>query len=284
VNVLKNLADFIGIPHGCAGLILIAVFWPLNWLLPDGTMRSSFFFFPLWLGYVLAVDALVLLRSGTSILSRSRRDFIWLFFTSAPAWWLFEWINHRTRNWEYLGSAVFNGLEYFILCTISFSTVMPAVFETAELVRTFRWTQRFVNGARLVLTRSLAIRLFLAGLAMLALTVLWPKYFYPLVWGAVFLILEPLNIALRRRHLFIWLKDGDWRPVISLSVGALICGFFWEMWNYFSYPKWIYHTPGANFLHIFQMPLLGYGGYVPFAWELFALRNFLAPNAAPLRL
>jgi len=67
-------------------------------------------------------------------------------------------------------------------------------------------------------------------------------------------------------------------------VGAVICGFFWEMWNYFSYPKWIYHTPGANFLHIFQMPLLGYGGYVPFAWELFALRNFLAPNAAPLRL
>jgi len=74
---------------------------------------------------------------------------------------------------------------------------------------------------------------------MLALTLLWPKYFYPLVWGAVFLILEPLNIARRRRHLFTWLKDGDWRPVISLSVGALICGFFWEMWNHFSYPKWI---------------------------------------------
>ena len=160
---------------------------------------------------------------------------------------------------------------------------MPAVFETAELVRTFRWTERFVNGPRLVPTRSFAIGLFLAGLAMLALTLLWPKYFYPLIWGAVFLILEPLNIALGRQHLFTWLKDGDWRPVISLSVGALICGFFWEMWNYFSYPKWIYHTPGANFLHIFQMPLLGYGGYVPFAWELFALRNFLSPNAAPLR-
>ncbi len=265
-------------------MVLIAVFWPLNWLLPDETMRSSYFFFPLWLGYILVVDAIVLLRSGTSILRRSRRDFVWLFVTSAPAWWLFEWINERTRNWEYLGANVFNNLEYFILCTISFSTVMPGVFETAELVRTFRWTDRFVNGARLLPTRLFAICLFLTGLAMLALALLWPKYFYPLVWGAVFLILEPINIVLGRQHLFTWLKNGDWRPVISLSVGALICGFFWEMWNYFSYPKWIYHTPGANYLHIFEMPLLGYGGYVPFAWELFALRNFLVPNAAPLRL
>jgi len=152
MSVVRNLAAFFRIPHGCLGLVLIAVFWPLNWLLPDETMRSSFFFFPLWLGYTLIVDALVLLRSGTSILTRSRSDFVWLFVTSAPAWWLFEWINQRTRNWEYLGSAVFNGLEYFILCTISFSTVMPAVFETAELVRTFRWTERFVNGPRLAPT------------------------------------------------------------------------------------------------------------------------------------
>ena len=35
---------------------------------------------------------------------------------------------------------------------------------------------------------------------------------------------------------------------------------------------------------IFEMPLLGYIGYLPFAWELYALRNFLSPNAGPLRL
>jgi hypothetical protein len=28
-------------------------------------------------------------------------------------------------------------------------------------------------------------------------------------------------------------------------------------------------------LHVFEMPLLGYGGYVPFALELFVLRNLL---------
>src|SRR5438128_1277944 len=128
--------------QGRAGLILIAVFWPLNWLLPDETRRTAYLFFPLWLGYALVVDMLVLLRSGTSILNRSRRDFVRLFFTSAPAWWLFEWINTRTGNWEYLGGEAFSDLDHFVLSTISFSTVMPAVFETAELVRTFRWTER----------------------------------------------------------------------------------------------------------------------------------------------
>jgi len=284
VDASRNSRRLLGIPQARAGLILVAVFWPLNWLLPDETRRTAYLFFPLWLGYALVVDALVLSRSGTSIINRSRRDFVWLFFTSAPAWWLFEWINERTGNWEYLGSEAFSDLEHFLLSTVSFSTVMPAVFETAELVRTFRWTERFAAGKRLAPTRLLAVGLFLIGVTMLALALFRPRYFYPLIWGAVFLILEPLNIALGRQHLFTWLEEGDWRPIISLSLGALICGFFWECWNYFSFPKWVYHTPGAEFLHIFEMPLLGYIGYLPFAWELYALRNFLSPNAAALRL
>ncbi|MBU6401151.1 MAG: hypothetical protein KGS61_12595 [Verrucomicrobia bacterium] len=271
-------------PQGRAGLILVAVFWPLNWLLPDATMRSSFFFFPLWLGYVLVVDAWVVGRSGTSLLTRSRREFLGLFCASAPAWWLFEWINQRTGNWEYLGTGVFNNFEYAVLCTLSFSTVMPAVFETAELVRTFGWADRFAAGARLALTGPAVVGLFLLGVTMLALILVWPRVFYPLVWGSIFLILEPINLALGRQHLFLWLEKGDWRPVVSLSVGALICGFFWEMWNFFSYPKWIYHTPGVEFLHVFEMPLLGYLGYIPFAWELFALRNLLLPKAGAPRL
>ena len=67
--------------------------------------------------------------------------------------------------------------------------------------------------------------------------------------------------------------------MIALAIGALICGCFWELWNYYSYPKWIYRTPGAQFWHVFEMPLLGFGGYLPFGWDLFALRNLLWPSA-----
>lgn len=267
--------------HGWLGLLLLAVCWPLNWSLPG--MRTAYLFFPLWLGYILAVDALVVGRTGSSLWTRSRRGFVLLFVTSVPVWWLFEAINRRTANWEYLGSNSFTALEYYLLCTVSFSTVMPAVFETAELVRSFPWMGRLASGPRVRPTPALNFGMFLGGGAMLALTLTWPKYCYPFVWISLVLILEPLNGWLGRRHFLQHLQRGDWRLVASLALGAVICGFFWEMWNYYSYPKWIYHTPGAQFLHIFEMPLLGYGGYVPFALELWALKNFLRPRAPGAR-
>jgi hypothetical protein len=274
-------------PQGWLGLLLLSVCWPLNWALPG--MRTAYLFFPLWLGYILTVDGMVLRRSGTSLLRRSPRDFALLFLASAPMWWLFELINQRTHNWEYLGEDTLSDFEYYLLCTVSFSTVMPAVFETAELVYGFQWVDRFRRGPRLEWSRQsclllLPIAAFLAGWAMLALVLVWPKFFYPFVWLSVFFILEPLNGWRGKRHLLEDLRLGDWRPVVSLSLGSLLCGFFWEMWNYYSFPKWIYHTPGADFFHVFEMPLLGYFGYLPFAWELFALRNFLWPREQPFRV
>ena len=273
---------FLQISHGVWGLILIAILWPLNWFLPG--LRTAYLFFPLWLGYILAVDALVLARSGTSLLARSRRDFVLLFILSAPAWWLFEIINQRTHNWEYLGREHFTDLEYFLLCSVSFSTVMPAVFETAELVYTFRWTTRLASGRPTGRSPRAPLMLFVTGALMLVSVWIWPRHCYPLVWLSVVFLLEPINLWLGRGHFLQHLRQGDWRIVVSLSLGALICGFFWELWNYYSWPKWIYHTPGAEFLHIFEMPLLGYGGYLPFAWELYALRNLVWSNNNSFRV
>lgn len=264
------------------GILLLAVCWPLNWMLPG--VRTAYLFFPLWLGYILTVDGLVGWRTGSSLWRRSRKGFTQLFLLSAPAWWLFELINHRTGNWEYLGAGSFTRIEYYALSTLSFSTVMPAVFETAELVRSFRWVNALPRGAGLPDSPQIQIRMFATGLGMLALVLAGPNYFYPLVWIALIFILEPLNQRLGRTHFLECLRRGDWRPVVSLSLGALICGFFWEMWNFWSWPRWIYHTPGANFLHVFAMPLLGYGGYIPFALELFALKNFLWKRGPALRL
>jgi hypothetical protein len=262
------------------GLILVAVCWPLNWTLPG--VRTSYLFFPLWLGYTLVVDALVQRRAGTSLWSRSRKNFVLLFLFSAPVWWLFELINLRTANWEYLGRELFSPFQFNLLCTLSFSVVVPAVFESAELTRSFDWMQRFASGPRVPATRGIFIGLLVIGLAMLSATLVWPKIFYPLTWTSLVFILEPINYWSGRPYFLKELRAGDWRTLISLSVGALICGFFWEMWNYYSFPKWIYHIPGLAFLRIFEMPLLGYGGYVPFALELYALKNFVWPNGPGL--
>jgi hypothetical protein len=269
-------------PHGWAGLLLIALAWPLNWGLPG--LRTHLLFFPLWLGYALLVDALVLRRSGTSILTRSPRDFALLFACSAPAWWLFEAFNARTHNWQYLGGDRFGGLAYFLLTTLSFSTVMPAVFGTAELVRSAGWMIRFQSGPRLKPTRPVLLAMLGVGLAMLVLSMSLPRYFYPFLWGSAFFLVEPVNVWRGRPSLLGYLGRGDWRPVAALALGALVCGFFWEMWNFWSYPKWTYQTPGVEFLHVFEMPLLGYLGYPPFGLELFALLYLISPRPPRLRL
>jgi len=269
-------------PRFWVGLVLVGVCWPLNWGLPG--VRTAYLFFPLWLGYILVLDALVQRRTGSSLWLRSRTGFVLLFVVSAPVWWLFELINWRTRNWEYLGVEQFGWLEYNALCTLSFSTVMPAVFETAEWVRSFGWMERFAPGPCVPRTRRVFLGSFLTGLVMLALLLAWPGQFYAFVWMSLVLILEPLNGWAGRPHLLAKLHRGDWRELISLSIGALVCGCFWEMWNELSYPKWIYHTPGVGFLHIFEMPLLGYFGYIPFAFELYLLKGLLWPRGAELRL
>ena len=66
----------------------------------DAKRRDGVSLFPLWLGYVLVVDALVAARTGSSMWTRSRKEFVLLFVASSPVWWMFEVINHRTANWQ----------------------------------------------------------------------------------------------------------------------------------------------------------------------------------------
>ncbi len=268
--------------HGWVGVALALVFWVLNWTL-DG-LRTHVYFFPMWLGYVLAVDGLVFARRGRSPLRRSPREFILLFAASVPAWWIFEAFNWRTNNWTYVGTELFSGLEYAVLASLAFSTVMPAVFVTAELVRSFRWVERLREGPRVPRSAATAAGFFAAGWLVVGLIVLWPNAFYPFIWGSMFCLIEPVNIWLGRPSLFDHLHVRDWRPAVSVALGALICGFFWELWNVFSYPKWTYRTPGVEFLHVFEMPLLGYIGYLPFGLELLALGYLLRGTALNVKL
>lgn len=272
-----------GVPvHAWAGVVLIAISWYLNWSL-EGP-RTHVFFFPLWLGYALAVDGLVYLRRGSSILTRSRGRFALLFVLSAPAWWLFELFNWRTQNWHYHGADLFSDFEYAVLASVAFSTVMPAVFGTAELVRSFGWVDRLASGPRISGSRRVTAGFFAAGLMLLVGIALLPNVLYPFVWATIFCLVEPTNVWLGRASLFDSLGRADWRPTISLAVGALICGFFWEMWNVGSYPKWTYRTPGVEFWYVFEMPLLGYLGYLPFGLELYALGHLVRGEKLGVRL
>ncbi len=268
--------------RGGVGLALVAVSWPLTWVHPGDS--SHYLFFPLWLGYVLTVDALVAKRSGTSLWARSKRDFVALFVASIPAWWLFELLNRRLGNWIYVGREEIGDLEYVLVASLDFSTVIPAVFVTAELLRTFSWCDRFARGPRLATGTGRLLGLSLAGAAMLTLTLAWPRVFFPLTWISLVFLLEPVSFALGRPSLLARLAGGDWRPVVALAAGALVCGFFWELWNFHASPKWVYRVEPFEFLYLFEMPLPGYLGYLPFGLELYPLAHLLVPWRPDLRI
>jgi hypothetical protein len=259
--------------YGYISIILILLMWYLNWTLKGP--RTHYLFFPLWLGYSLFVDALVRKRKGNSLLSRSWKKYVLLFVFSIPVWWIFEFINLRSQNWLYLGRDHFTDLEYFLFASLSFSTVIPAVFGTAELVSTFAWIKDEVRGPRIPSHRKGLRILFIIGLSTLLLLLWQPRYFYLFVWISVFFLLDVFNEWNGNRSLVGYSDKKNWRPMISLALGCLVCGFFWEMWNFYAYPKWVYDTPGVEFLYIFEMPLLGYLGYIPFSFELFAFFHLI---------
>jgi len=250
------------------GIILVAVAWPLAW---SGLRPwSEHTFFPLWLGYVLTVDGLTFWRRGDSLLGRSRPRFALLFAFSIPLWWLFEFANRFLENWRYLPATEWGPVAYFLLASLAFSTVMPAVFVTAELFRTFPPLDRVWWGPRIAPSRPALVAISLAGLAMFVLSLAFPRQAFPLVWLGVFFLLDPINALLGGKSIAEQVAGGRWDTVLVLFAAGLTCGFFWEMWNIRSLPKWVYEVPYVGGPKLFEMPWLGYGGYLPFALEIYA--------------
>lgn len=252
---------------GYAGMGLNAASWICAWGHFDalGSLKD-YTFFPLWLGYILIVDALVFFRTGRSLLSKNPKTLIALFPASAAGWWYFEYINRFVQNWWYDGADHFSEAKYAVMATISFSTVFPALFETRDLLLTTRWFRTAYAGGPEWPTPSrpgLAI-LLVAGVAGLVVTGLYPVPFFYLTWFAPLVILGSTLAMAGTETPMTAMRKGDYGPLFTLAVAALICGFFWEMWNIRSLPKWHYSIPYVMKWKLFEMPAPGYGGYLPF--------------------
>jgi hypothetical protein len=260
--------------HGWLGIALVVVAWAVSWshLRPF----SDEGFFPLWLGYIITVDALVRPRLGRSPLQAGVLGVARLFVTSAAAWWLFELFNLRTGNWHYLHPSPVSPLRFAVEATISFSTVLPAIFVTTALWHTVLPGSRQTPRDLPRLPAPTALGAIALGLAFLVLPMLQPHYFFPLIWVCIFFLADPVNAWLGRPSLLAAALAGHWRPALVLALAGLTCGFFWEMWNSLAMPKWVYSVPLIPQQRLFEMPFLGYSGYVPFAFECFAIYTLVS--------
>jgi hypothetical protein len=255
------------------GVLLVAVAWPLAWFGPEP--YSQYTFFPLWLGYILAVDGLTAHRSGTSLMLRDGMRFALLFIFSVPLWWLFEFANRFLQNWSYVQARHYDTLAYVALASLAFSTVMPAIFVTAELYRTFRPFAPMRRWIKIAPSRPGLIAIGAVGLLLFAGSLVFPAVLFPFVWIGLFLLVDVINAVTGGKSLAAQAAERRWDTVVVLFAAGITCGVFWEMWNYWSLPKWVYDIPYASHPKVFELPLLGYGSYLPFALEVYAFYNLL---------
>lgn len=260
-------------PQLVTGVVLVAIAWPLAWFGPSP--YSQYTFFPIWLGYILTVDGVTFLRSGTSLLSRDWRRFALLFVFSVPLWWVFEFANQFLQNWRYVQARHFDSAAYVALASLAFSTVMPAIFVTAELYRTFRPFHPARHGIRIAPSPAGLIAIAGLGLLLFIGSLAFPDVMFPFVWIGLFLLVDVINAFTGGNSVAAQIAQGRWDTVAVLFATGITCGFFWEMWNFWSLPKWVYDVPYVSRPKIFEMPLLGYGGYLPFALEVYAFYHLL---------
>jgi hypothetical protein len=253
---------------GYAGIILAALSWFLAWTRFQRVEHlQAYTFLPLWLGFILTVNSLTYIRTGRSLLINRRRFFLALFPLSSLFWWFFEYLNRFVQNWHYLGVENFSTGEYILHASLCFSTVLPAVQSIEEYLGSFpRLTAPLKNWRPVIVHKPKIwgwLLLALAGPSLAGIS-MHPDYLFPMLWMAPFLIITGVQIICGEETVFRDLPNGDWRLVWLPALAALICGFFWEMWNFKSLAQWQYSVPYVQRFHIFEMPVLGYGGYLPF--------------------
>ncbi len=245
---------------------------------------TSYYLFA-WYATLLMLDGIVALNGGARDPQGVKRFLLLerpaftatMLAWSAVVWLFYELLNFRLQNWYYV--FVPDGhLTRWVTVLVSFATVLPAVFVSMAMLRGFGLAEG-VRWRPLRVTPGLLRGLQVTGALMLALAMLKPHFFFPLVWGGGTLMIEPTNY--RRdpeRSLLSDLERGEPKRIIRLLVGGLMIGLLWEMFNFEARGKWIYTVPFFERLKLFEMPLLGFFGFPPFAVECFTVWQALVIN------
>ena len=254
-----------------AALVLAAT-WVLLFL--DVDPVPTWFYVFAWYPVLVLADAaarrlgrmLTLFRSPTLVAS--------LFGWSVVVWLVFEVANFRLRNWYYVFLPA-GGVERWAGIVISFATVIPAVVLAERLLNAMRVGHTWRTAPLTLRPRDLGMIQGI-GLGMVALSLFVPQTFFPLIWGAAWLLADPIVF----RHHPAWsllgdLSRGDFGRVGRLMLGGLSIGLVWEFLNFWARGRWVYTVPWLDGTKLFEMPPLGFLGFPFFALEAWALYHLL---------
>ena len=265
-------------------LLLISEYCLFRRIEPFYTWFYSF----AWWSFILLADNLLLRLRGRSLLCGRRADFWRMLPLSVFIWLIFEGYNLALRNWAYDGVPAeiwIRWAGYFV----AFATVLPGIFIAADIFEFILFGPQappFASQAGELPAPPATPRLpMLAplGLCLSAAPLLWPRYFFPMIWVGPIFLLDPFLERLGLQSLSLRFSAGDRRRVFSLLAGGLFSGVLWEFWNFWAAARWIYSVPFFGNWKIFEMPLLGFLGFPPFALECWILYHLLTQMQRRLR-
>ncbi|ABK17271.1 hypothetical protein [Syntrophobacter fumaroxidans] len=233
-----------------------------------------------WWSVILFFQSVLYRRWGRAILFDNPLDFVRLLPVSVTVWLIFEAFNFRLQNWHYENLPSMTTVR-LLGYTIAYATVLPGLFTARDLLeRCGLWKNLRCRPLRA--PQKLYRTLTALGLACGILPLLWPRYFFPLVWGAFIFLLEPRNHRTGAGSLLRDWENGSPRHFFLLLASGLLCGLLWELWNYWAGSRWVYTVPFVGGLKVFEMPLLGFLGFPPFAVECYAMYCFTVATWAKL--
>src|SRR5256885_6846024 len=244
------------------------------------------FRFPLaWWGIVLALDGAVRLRHGWSPFGKPR-DVVVHAIASVAFWDAFELLNLRLHDWWYVGVPR-NPLAGAAFSAISYATVLPAVRLALAIVAPAPRAERIVAAASCGKRGRTAV----AGAAMLAAAVLAPRVAFPFAWIFLWPLCESLLAGRRDETPAVASPlqafcTGRRDLVLRTLALGLPFGLTWESLNWGCARGWIYTVPHFERPKLFEMPVAGYLGYLPFLLEcaaaLAVLERMRPRRAAPV--
>jgi hypothetical protein len=257
--------------YAFAGLALMVA---CQAILFTGNRFVGMYYTPLqWTGLILLLDGVVKARRGESLLSDHPREFMLLAVISIGSWCIFEGYNVVLENWRYLGLPE-NRLVRYGGYAWAFATISPGMFLIYQVIDSFVPGTDDRRSARLPDPVFYAFVVF--GAACLVVPLVWPStWMTPLVWMGFAFFLDPINGRLGERSILTEFFTGRTRSLSLFFAAGLVAGLFWEFWNYWAHSKWEYDVPYLGHIKLFEMPVLGFLGFMPFVVESFAIYTFV---------
>lgn len=266
---------------GWAGVAFLALAWAFAWTrFRVFEPVQIFSFSPLWVGYIVVVNALTEKRGKPSMLRQRPLFLLGLAGFSLVFWWFFEYLNRFAQNWYYSGIGELSPFTYFLYASLPFATVIPAVAGTRDYLKTFDAIGAGLDDAWRIQPKPATSKIIAMAVLSLSCFALMgigacPDLFFFALWVAPLGLIVSCQVLAGRQTVFSDLASGQWRNMYCYVLAALVCGVFWEMWNMGSLAQWHYAIPYVERFRVFEMPYLGYTGYLPFGIECYVVVDLL---------